>query len=187
MNTLEDQRIIDLYFNRNELAITETANKYGRLCFSIANNILRSQLDSDECVNDTYLRIWNVIPPTVPDCFRNFICRIVRNISLKRYEYNSAKKRSQETAVSLEELDIAIPDSSIPDSIDSEALGKAISDFLDTISRDARVVFIRKYFFFDSVSEIAQRFSFTENKVKVSLHRTREKLRTYLFERGIAV
>ena len=184
---MEDNQIIDLYFSRNESAITETANKYGRLCFGIANNVLHSQEDSDECVNDTYLRVWNAIPPTVPQCFKNFICRIVRNLSLTRYEYNTAKKRTKEIEVSLTEIEAVIPGKSVSENIGEEQLGGILSEFLDTLSQDARVIFVRKYWFFDTVGEIAQRFKFSENKVKVSLHRTREKLRGYLSERGITV
>lgn len=184
---MEDNQIIELYFSRNELAITETANKYGRLCFGIANNILHSQEDSDECVNDTYLRVWKAIPPTVPQCFKNFICRIVRNLSLTRYEYNAAKKRTKEIEVSLTEIEAVIPDKAVSEDIGEEQLGTVLSEFLDTLSQDARVIFVRKYWFFDTVGEIAQMCRFSENKVKVSLYRTKEKLRDYLSERGIAV
>lgn len=184
---MEDSRIIELYFARDESAITETAKKYGRLCLKVAGNILSSDSDVEECVNDTYLGVWNAIPPTRPNNFRNYICRIVRNVAFKRYNYNAAKKRSVELECSLSEMEDILPDESISYDVDNEYIGEAINEFLDGLDSEARVMFVRKYWFFDTVSEIASRFSFSESKVKSSLYHTREKLRKYLEEKGIRI
>lgn len=181
---MDDWEIIDLYFERNESAIRETEAKYGNLCMSIARNILGNEADTEECVNDTYLSVWNIIPPQRPNNFVAFISKITRNISLKRVRFDNAIKRSALTVVSLSELENAIPDNRFSD-IGDEQLGKLISDFLRMEKPDARNVFIRKYWFFDTVSEIADRYSFSESKVKSMLYHTRNRLRDYLNKEGV--
>lgn len=181
---MDDWEIIDLYFERNESAIRETEAKYGNLCMSIARNILGNEADTEECVNDTYLSVWNTIPPQRPNNFVAFISKITRNISLKRVRFDNAIKRSALTVVSLSELENVIPDNCISD-IGDEQLGKLISDFLRMEKPDARNVFIRKYWFFDTVSEIADRYSFSESKVKSMLYHTRNRLRDYLNREGV--
>lgn len=184
---MEDERIIALYFERSEDAIKETDIKYGRLCFDVANNILNSRTDSEECVNDTYLKLWSVIPPTVPQNFRAFICKITRNLSLMRFRHNSAKKRAAEMEISLSEMESVLPDESISESVADEYIGEAINEFLGILDEDALNIFVRKYWFFDTVQEIALRYSFSEGKVKTSLYRSREKLRKFLIEKGIRI
>lgn len=184
---MDDEQIITLYFDRSEAAITETDRKYGRLCYQVADNILRSQRDSEECVSDSYLGVWNAIPPTRPSSFRGFLCGIVRNISLMRLRHNMAQKRSRELEISLSELEGILPDEHISIGTDEDGIADAISEFLWKTPVDQRNIFIRKYFFFDTVSDIAERFGFSESKVKTTLHRTREKLREHLAERGIRV
>lgn len=184
---MDDLMIIELYFERNEKAIRETDIKYGRLCFSVAINILGDCNDSEECVNDTYLNVWNKIPPTRPNNFMAFICKIARNLSLKRLDYNKAKKRMPELLVSLTELENILPYSSIMPDIESEKIGKLISEFLRHEKPDARAVFIRKYWFFDSIRDIAVRYSFSESKVKNMLYHSRNKLREYLKKEGIEI
>ena len=181
---MDDQQIIDLYFERSESAIKETEAKYGKLCMSIARNILGSETDTEECVNDTYLSVWNTIPPQRPNNFAAFISKITRNISLKRVRFDNAIKRSALTVVSLAELENVIPDHRVSD-IGDEQLGKLISDFLRMEKPDVRNVFIRKYWFFDTVSEIADRYSFSESKVKSMLYHTRNRLRDYLNKEGV--
>ena len=181
-----DRQIIDLYFERSESAIKETEAKYGKLCMSIARNILGSETDSEECVNDTYLSVWNTIPPQRPNNFTAFISKITRNISLKRVRFDNAVKRSALTVVSMSELENVIPDNRFSN-IGDEHLGKLISDFLRTAKPDARNVFIRKYWFFDTVSEIADRYSFSESKVKSMLYHTRNRLRDYLNKEGVCL
>ena len=127
---MDDLSIIELYFARDEQAIKETDNKYGKLCHSIAYNILNNNEDSEECVNDTYIGVWNAIPPTRPNNFTAFLCKITRNISLKRIEAMARQKRSQSTIVSLDELAEILPDESIGENISNDNLTELISDFL---------------------------------------------------------
>lgn len=182
---MDDRQIIDLYFERSESAIKETEAKYGKLCMSIARNILGSEADTEECVNDTYLSVWNMMPPRRPNNFTAFISKITRNISLKRVRFNTTQKRSAQADISLSELEEVLPDHHYQSDIEDEQLGKLISNFLRTEKPDARNVFIRKYWFFDTVSEIADRYSFSESKVKSMLYHTRNRLRDYLNKEGV--
>lgn len=182
-----DEQIVALFFERNEQAIAETDVKYGRLCFSIANNILNNNQDSAECVNDSYLCVWNKIPPTHPACFKAFLCKIVRNLSLKKFEFLNAGKRNPNMIVSLSELEDLVADKEVRTDFGEEELGKLISAFLKKEKEITRNVFIRKYFFFDSISEIAKRYSFTESKVKNMLYHSRNKLKEYLKEEGVTL
>lgn len=184
---MDDLMIIELYFARDEQAIHETDIKYGKLCFGVANNVLSNDEDAKECVNDTYLSMWNTIPPTRPNNFAAFICKIVRNLSLKKLDFNLAKKRNPDVMVSFSELEEILPDNRIDPDTGDEEIGRLISDFLRKEKADARNVFIRKYYFFDPVSDIAGRYSFTESKVKNMLYHTRNKLREYLKKEGIEI
>jgi len=184
---MDDQQIIDLYFDRNEQAITETDVKYGKLCHSIAYNILSNREDTEECVNDTYIGVWNAIPPTRPNNFMAFVCRIARNLSLKRLEFLKREKRSADVILSLDELSAVLPDERYAPDVSDEDVGRLISQFLRTQKEDVRNVFIRKYYFFDSVKEIAERYSFTESKVKNMLFYTRNKLKDYLIKEGVEI
>ena len=184
---MDDLSIIELYFARDEQAIKETDAKYGKLCHSIAYNILNNNEDSEECVNDTYIGVWNAIPPARPNNFMAFVCRIARNQSLKRIEAMTRQKRSKATIVSLDELAEVLPDESIAVGTTDEDIGKAISDFLRNEKEDVRNVFIRKYYFFDSIGDIAKRYGFTESKVKNMLYHTRNKLKEYLIKEGVEI
>lgn len=184
---MNDSMIIELFFIRNEQAIAETDKKYGKLCFRIAKNILQNNEDSEECVSDTYWGIWNRIPPTRPNHFMSFVCKIVRNLSLKKLDYNLATKRTQNVNISLSELENILPDKCIKPDIEYEELGEIISNFLQHETEEVRNVFIRKYFFFDSVGDIAKQYSFSESKVKSMLFHTRKKLSEYLRKEGIEV
>ena len=184
---MNDLEIIELYFKRDEKAITETDAKYGRLCHSIANNILHNEQYSEECVNDTYIGIWNAIPPTRPNNFMSFVCKITRNLSLKRLEAMARQKRSAATIVSLDELAEVLPDENIATGVSDGDIAKAISCFLRNENEDVRNVFMRKYYFFDSIGDIAQRFGFTESKVKSMLFHTRNKLKEYLIKEGVEI
>ncbi len=184
---MEDNDIIDLYWRRDQSAISETAEKYGRLCCKIANNILGDEHEADECVNDAYFGLWRTIPPERPDCLRAFIAKVVRNLSITRLRKNLAAKRRTEAAISLSELDDIIPDTSSLDEIEDRELGRWISDFLYTENESARNVFIRKYWFFDSVVDIADKYGYTEAKIKSMLFHTRNRLRKYLTEKGVTV
>ena len=184
---MDDLQIIELYFKRDEKAIEETDYKYGKLCYNIAYNILSSHEDSEECVNETYVGVWNAIPPARPNNFMAFVCKIARNLSLKRLEFMRREKRSSAVTLSLEELEEVLPDDSFAPDVSDEDLGKLISRFLYNQKEDIRNVFIRKYFFFNSIKEIAERYSLSESKVKNMLFHTRKKLRDYLVKEGVAI
>lgn len=184
---MDDLQIIELYFARDERAIKETDSKYGKLCFRVAKNILFDDEDSEECVNDTFLTVWNKIPPTRPNNFTAFICKITRNLSLKKLELSNAGKRSANAVISLSEIEEILPDNRIAPGVEEEELGKLISTFLWNEKEDARNVFLRKYWFFDSISDIAGRYSFSESKVKSMLFHTRNRLREFLKKEGIEI
>lgn len=184
---MDDIQIIDLFFERNEQAIKETDIKYGRLCFSVANKILENNEDSEECVNDTYLTAWNKIPPTRPNYLAAFLCKITRLLSLKKLELMNALKHTSIMTVSFEELESVLPDCKIASTTDEEDLGWLISDFLRQENEVACNVFLRKYLFFDTVAEIAERYALNENTVKSMLFRTRNRLREYLRKEGVEV
>lgn len=184
---MEDTKIIELYFERDEQAIKETEQKYGRLCHSISYNILQNAEDSEECVNDTFSALWNAIPPTKPDNFMAFVCKIARNISLKRLEFLSREKRAANITLSFEELDCILPDTAASVNIDDEELGRLINKFLLAQKEDTRNVFLRRYFFFDSIEEIAKRYGFTNSKVKNMLLNTRKKLKDFLIKEGFQI
>ena len=184
---MEDRAIVELYLARDEQAIKETNAKYGKLCHSLANNILNNKEDTEECVNDTYLALWNTIPPTEPRNLLSYICKIVRNLAFEKLDFVLREKRSKDVTVSLSELEEILSDESVRTDISTEEIGKMISNFLRNEKEDVRNVFIRKYFFFDSVSDIARRYSFTESKVKNMLYHTRIKLKAYLKKEGIEI
>ena len=181
---MDDLQIIELFFERSEEAIRETEAKYGRLCFQIAQNILGRDTDAEECVNDAYLCLWNAIPPHRPDDLPAYVSKIVRNVSLKRLRFSSAMKRNIQAEVSLNELESILPDSMSESEMDDRHLSELISAFLWHEPESSRNVFIRKYFFFDSVHEIAERYSYSESKVKSMLFHTRRRLRNYLLKEG---
>lgn len=181
---MDDLQIVELYFCRNEEAIKETDKKYGKLCFGISHNILKNMSDSEECVNDTYLTTWNTIPPTRPKSFKAFICGITRNISLKRLEYNTAMKRNPELIISLSEVEEMMANENFNTSMNDEELAGLINRFLRSIKADSRKVFIRRYYFFESISDISAQFGYSESKVKVMLYRTRNMLKEFLKKEG---
>lgn len=185
---MEDSQIIELYWQRSESAITETSNKYGRLCRNIAMNILGNYSDAEECENDTYIAVWNAIPPTRPNIFSAFLSRIVRNISINRYEYNRARKRNSEYDLILSELEECISTGqSVEDSYAAGEISAYIDEFLKEQKQETRVIFVRRYWYADSVKEIAYRMKITESKVKTVLFRTRKDLQAFLEERGVVI
>lgn len=182
---MEDKAIIALYWDRDETAITETGQKYGPYCYAIAYHILKNREDSDECVNDTWLRAWNAMPPERPHILSAFLGRITRNLSLDRYRNQHAKKRAGELEAIDVELSSCTDGWQLDERIDVIATGEAISRFLHTCDKTARVIFLRRYWYADSIAEIAGRYHISESKVKSSLYRSRKKLRRYLEQEGI--
>ncbi len=183
---MDDSRIIELYFQRDQNAIRETQSKYEKLCFHISKNIVGNEADAEECVNDTYLAVWNAIPPERPGSLKAFVAGIARKLSLKRWEYNSAQKRSA-PLVEFSELEGVLADEEIPGTTQEAELGQLISDFLRTEKEEARNVFLRKYWYFDSITAIARRYSFSESKVKSMLFQTRTRLRAYLISKEVHI
>ena len=186
---LTDNEIIGLYQARSETAIAESDAKYGSYCFAVADNILNNREDSGECVNDTWLYTWNVIPPKCPDILRLFFAKITRNLSIDKLRKRTSKKRGEgELTLALEELEECVPDKgSVEDSLDEKHLSIVIDEFLRTIPQRDRQFFLRRYFFTEAVSKIAVRFKVSENVVSVSLHRTRAKLKLHLEKEGFEV
>ena len=175
---MDDNKIIELYFKRDESALSETDKKYGRYCYSIAYNILSDHEDSRESVNDTYLGAWNTMPPKHPPILSTFLGRITRNIAFKRYREKAALKRGGGVAaVSLDELSECIAASDTVDrEFERQELARIVDSFLRALPETERNVFIRRYWYCDQISAIAKRYGATKGKIKMMLFRTREKL-----------
>ena len=185
---MKDERIIELFFERSERAIEALDLKYGRLCHNIAYNILCSLRDAEECVSDTYLAVWNVIPPERPYSLKAYVCKIVRNISLKLHRAKNADKRRGEYDISFEEISGCLQsDDNVEQAAEAKELVKIIEDFLDTLTEENRTIFIRRYWFFDSYKNIACAVGLSEKTVSVRLYRIREKMRGYLAEREVLI
>lgn len=181
---MDDRAIIKLLFDRAEAAIDALAQRFGRRLHQIAMNILCSTRDAEECVNDTYLALWNAIPPERPDPLCAYTYRVGRNTALKKLRSNTAQMRNSAYDLSLEELAGCIADDSLWQALDAKELGRAIDRFLDTQSKDSRVIFLRRYWFGDSVKDIARAMAMTEGAVSVRLNRTRGALKLYLNKEG---
>lgn len=183
---MEDTQIIELFFARDQQAITELAAKYGSVCHKLSYQILNNQLDAEECVNDAYLGTWNSIPPRRPNPLLTFLCKIVRNLSIKRYHANTAIKRNSTYCVALREVeqDVTAPDT-VEDEVEAKSLARLIEAFLDSLSIENRVIFMRRYWFSDSYEEIAQRVGLTEKNVSVRLTRLRKQLKEHLQKEGV--
>ena len=156
VNSMDDSKIIDLFYERSEQAIIELSQKYGTVCTKVANNILNDVRDTEECVNDAYLGAWNTIPPQNPNPLLSYVCRIVRNLAIKRYHSNTAKKRNSIYDVALDGLD-----------------------------KESRVMFVRRYWYADSISDLAQLFHTSNHNVSVRLSRIRNKLKKHLIQEGV--
>jgi len=183
---MDDEKIIDLFFARSEQALRELDTKYGKFCHRVSYNILNNREDAEECVNDAYLGIWNAIPPQRPDPLLTFLCKIVRNLSIARHHANTAKKRNSAYDVALSELEDCLASSNTAESeFEANELSRIIDSFLETLSQENRVIFMRRYWFSDTYEEIAQRVGLTKNNVSVRLTRIRKQLKGYLKEREV--
>jgi len=183
---MEDERIVMLYWDRDETAIRETEIKYGNYCYIIAYNILRSHEDSGECVNDTWNAAWNAMPPEKPTKLQSFLARITRNIAIDRFRYANAKKRGSEVDCVIHEYWECIPNKEA--SIEDEfALKQAINGFLASLDVRTRVIFMRRYWYSMSVKEIADTLNLSESHISVILHRTRKRFKDYLTKKGVFV
>lgn len=183
---MEDTEIIDLYWQRDERAITETDRKYGNYCFAVADNILMNREDSEECVSDTWLRAWRSIPPGRPKFLRAFLAKITRNLAFDRYRAKGAAKRGSGVmdAVLDELTEVAGGEWDAAAVYEAKQLRQAIDRFTKELPERERYLFIRRYFYAEDISKIAERYSMTQNNVTVNLSRSRKKLKKYLSERG---
>ncbi len=183
---MDDGRIIELFFARSEEAIAELSLKYGRLCERVALRILNDPRDAGECVNDAYFAVWNAVPPERPDPLAAYVCRIVRNLALKRYHANTAKKRNSAYDAALDEIEDCFPASpSAEEAFENAEIARVIDRFLGTLDRDGRVLFGRRYWYSDSIEDLAGLFHTSRHNVSVRLWRIRKALRTYLTDEGI--
>ena len=183
---LKDHEIIALFFERSERAITELINKYGAAIKNVASNILKDVQDAEEAVSDTYLTVWNRIPPAKPKYLGAYSCRIARNLSLKRFYANTAQKRNSYYDVALDELEETIPALSTVESLyDAKELTRYLNQYVKELSREDRYIFMRRYWYGDRVSDIAETLNIPDNKASVRLYRLRQKLQDYLKKEGM--
>lgn len=186
---MNDSQIVALFFDRDQQAIEETDAKYGKYCYSITHNILRNREDAEEAVSDSYLALWDAIPPHKPAVLRTFLGKIARRTALKRWERNRTQKRGGgEVALALEELSEYLSDGTTPETaIEMAELTQILNSFLRKLPKEERQVFVCRYWYLDSIADIAKRFGFTQSKVKSMLARTRMKLRNTLSKEGITL
>ena len=185
---IDDEKIIEMFFERSEQGIRELDIKYGKICHNLSYNIVNSRQDTEECVNDAYLGAWNAIPPVHPNPLLSYIVKIVRNISLKIYWRKEAAKRSGHYTIALEEIEGYISDpKTVEDEIEARELARIIEEFLNTLTLENRVIFMRRYWFADSYKDIAEFIGLSEKNISVRLTRIREKMKQYLIEREVFI
>lgn len=177
---MEDEKIIALFFQRSEQAIQETDRAYGKRLWCLAKNILTSREDAEESVYDTYLRSWETIPPQHPLHFYGYLAALCRNLSLNKVDWRLAAKRHAEIVTLTQEMEACIPDWRQDAVMESKEIRRVLEAFLDSLSKESRLIFLRRYLYADTIAEICTRYDISESKVKVQLHRTREKLRAWL-------
>ena len=188
---MEDVKIIEMLFERQEKVLELISSKFKNLYKSVIEQILDDKEDVLECENDVLLAIWNSIPPNRPNSLAAYICKLARNISINRYKYNKRAKRDSGYALVLDELGECIPDkiskTLYDDIAEQKEIKTILNDFIKGLDAETRVIFIRRYFYLESVSSIAKRYKISENAVAVKLHRTRKKLHKLLEEEGISI
>lgn len=185
---MEDREIVELYWERSEAAISETERKYGKYCFAIALRICDDREDAEECVNDTYLRAWNSMPPHKPEKLSAFLGKLARNLALNRYKERHCEKRGQgQVALALEELQECVPNTAGGSFADDIALRDALNRFLRMLPHETRAVFMQRYWYVCSISDIAAEWGMSESRVKMLLLRTRNKLKQFLEKEGIEI
>ena len=185
---IDDEKIIDLFFERSEQGIRELDNKYGAVCHNLSYNIVNNRQDAEECVNDAYLGAWNAIPPVHPNPLLSYIVKIVRNISLKIYWRKEAAKRNSTYTIAMGEIETCIADpNTVETEIEARELARIIEAFLDTLTVKERVIFMRRYAYADTYADIAKRVGISEKNVSVRLTLIRQKMKQYLIEREVLV
>lgn len=185
---MDDSQIVKLFQKRSEEAINELSEKYGLLCLKMANNILQSKEDIEESINDAYFAVWNSIPPNNPTSICNYLCSTLRNLALKKYHYNTAEKRNSSYDLALDELsDTLSSKESIENQLSSKELGQHINEFLSQLDKSTRVIFVLRYWYGESVDDIAKKAGAKPNTISVKLKRTREKFKNYLITKGVNI
>ena len=184
---MEDSKILDLYFARNEDAIRHTDDTYGRRLFYLAERIVQNDQDAEESVSDTYLKAWNAIPPHRPKYFFAYLAKICKNFALDKLDWKSAAKRKAEVVSLTQEMETCIPDSARSYDVDRKELGMILDAFLRTLTQENRMVFMRRYWYMDTIVEIAVRYGISESAVQMRLNRTRRRLQNYLEMEGVRV
>ena len=186
---MEDKSIVELFWTRSEEAISQATKKYAAYCKTVAYNILQNTSDAEECLNDTMLKAWSGIPPSKPQNLKAYLCKITRNLALNRIEHSNAQKRgSGQYTLVLSELDECITSTDRTEqSLDNTILSEAINNFLATLPKQKRIIFIRRYWHMESVRDIAKRLKISESNVKTELCRTRQKLKAYLEKEDIYI
>lgn len=184
---MDDKRIVELFWSRIEGAIDAVKRKYGKLLLQIGLNILNDRQDAEEAENDTYLALWNAIPPARPDPLPPYVCRVGRNSALKRLRGREAQKRNSRYDLCLDELSEILPSGTLEDMLDGRLLGQAIDTFLSTINKEDRILFVRRYWFGDDIGELARRFAISRSNTSVRLFRIREKLKHFLIKEGFSL
>lgn len=184
---MTDNQIIDLFWKRSEEAISQTAAAYGRRLLGLAKRILQNPEDAEEALNDTYLKTWNSIPSARPQYFYAYLAAICRNQSFNLLDWNQAAKRKAEIVTITDEMEASIPDSSGENTIRDREISHALDIFLAELPKESRMIFLRRYWFADSITQIAERYDISESKVKMQLLRTRNKLRSYLEKEEIQI
>ena len=184
---MEDNKIIELFFARNEQAIKQVDDTYGRRLFTLADNIVRNDQDAEEAVSDTYLKAWETIPPKKPMHLFAYLAKICRNFALKKLDWKAAAKRNAEVVSLTQEMESCIPDESRDRELEAKELGRLLDSFLRTLSEENQMVFLRRYWYVDTIAEIAARYGISESAVQMRLVRTRSKLAEYLAKEGIRV
>ena len=185
---ITDENIIELFFARSEQGIRELDTKYGKDCHNLSYHIVGSRQDAEECVNDAYLGTWNTIPPQNPNPLLSYVCRIVRNLAIKKYHTNTAAKRNSIYDVALDELENCFPSSvSVEDEFNAIETARIIDKFLKTLDQENRIMFVRRYWHSDSIDDLAKLFHTSNHNISVRLSRTREKLKKHLIKEGVSL
>ena len=185
---MEDEKIVELLYVHENNSLEEVANKYGTMLYNLSKGILKDEQDAEECVNDTYMKIWDTIPPYKPTFLKSFICKIVRQISIDKYRGNKAKKRDGSFDVPLLDLDYEIIDNhSVENELESTALNDCINEYIKDLNVENQALFIRRYFLSESVKELSKRFEINENLITVKLFRIRKDLIKYLKREGYEI
>lgn len=185
---MDEKEIVDLFFARNENAISQLENKFGNYCFTIAKNILMNFEDSQECVQDVYYKVWNSIPPKRPENFKAWLGKTVRNSALNILTKHNAQKRSGKAEIPFDELQDCIASGSTPETaMESSELGETISDWLGTLSSEDRILFVRRYWFGEKLKDLAKKKNISEKKLSMKLYHLRKELKNALEKEGITI